>query len=215
MTPIVCIVGKPKSGKTTLITQLIPELKRRGYRVVTIKHSAHEFNIDQEGKDSWHHAEAGSDCSVISSPSRLSLNKTVDHDATPSELAKLIGNVYDVVLAEGFKNAETDKIEVHREAIGEPVCSPHDLIAMVTDAKLQLNIPRFPPDDIQGIADLIEEMVISKREQTDVSLFINDHPVHLNQFVANMFSNTIEGMVSSLKGIESPKKIDISIFKRI
>lgn len=68
MLPIVCIVGKSNVGKTTLLEGLITELKRRGHRVATVKHDVHGFEIDQPGKDSWRHAQAGSDAVVISSP---------------------------------------------------------------------------------------------------------------------------------------------------
>ena len=68
MIPIVSIVGKSGAGKTTLIEKMIPELKKRGYRVATIKHDVHGFDIDHEGKDSWRHKKAGAHATIISSP---------------------------------------------------------------------------------------------------------------------------------------------------
>ena len=65
MPPIVSIVGRSKSGKTTLIEKLVAELKERGYRVATIKH-AREINFEP-GKDSWRHLEAGSQATAVSS----------------------------------------------------------------------------------------------------------------------------------------------------
>ena len=57
MIPIVSIVGKSDSGKTTLIEKLLPELTRRGYRIATVKHDVHGFEVDREGKDSWRHKQ--------------------------------------------------------------------------------------------------------------------------------------------------------------
>ena len=73
MIPIVSIVGKSDSGKTTLIEKLIAELTRRGFRVATIKHNRHGFDIDHEGKDSWRHKRAGAVATVVASPGRAAL----------------------------------------------------------------------------------------------------------------------------------------------
>jgi len=70
-TPIICIVGKSESGKTTLIEKLIPELKKRGYNIGSIKHSCQKFDIDKKGKDSWRHRKAGADIVVIASADNL------------------------------------------------------------------------------------------------------------------------------------------------
>ena len=74
MIPIVSIVGRSNTGKTTLIEKLIPELRRRGYRVATIKHNIHGFDIDHEGKDSWRHKKAGARLTVIASPQQSRRN---------------------------------------------------------------------------------------------------------------------------------------------
>ena len=86
MIPVVSIVGKSDAGKTTLIEKLIPELVRRGYRVATVKHDVHGFDVDREGKDSWRHKQAGAHTVVISSPEKLALIRDVDHDADLAEL---------------------------------------------------------------------------------------------------------------------------------
>jgi len=159
MPPIVCIVGRPKSGKTTLITKLIPELKRRGYKVATIKHVSHEFNLDTPGKDSWQHSQAGSEFVILSSPRQVSIVQKVDHDLSPDELARLIPGDFDIVLAEGFKRSKELKIEVHRRKVGGLACSPKELMAIVTDERLPLDVPQFPLDDVSGIVDMIIERV--------------------------------------------------------
>ncbi len=80
MPPIISVVGKSESGKTTLIEKLIPELKNRGYRIGTIKHAHHNFDMDKEGKDSWRHKAAGSETVVIVSPGKISIVKDEDFE---------------------------------------------------------------------------------------------------------------------------------------
>jgi len=90
MIPVVSIVGKSDAGKTTLIEKLIPELKRRGYRVATIKHDAHHFEIDQPGKDSYRPFHAGSDWTVIGSPGQLASIRRLERELTLDEIAATI-----------------------------------------------------------------------------------------------------------------------------
>ena len=163
MPPVVCIVGKSNVGKTTLVGSLISEFKWRGYRVATVKHSPRGFELDQAKKDSWRHIHAGSDAVVISSPQKLALVRPQDHDAPLTEILDLIGEDFDIVLAEGFKKAGAPKIEVHgkRSETGF-VCTPEELIAVVTDAPLDADIPQFSPEDISSIADFIESRLIAK-----------------------------------------------------
>jgi molybdopterin-guanine dinucleotide biosynthesis protein B len=99
MIPIVSIVGKSDAGKTTLIEKLIPELKRRGYRVATIKHDAHQFDIDHPGKDSYRHFHAGADWTIIGSPAKLALVRRLDREFTLDEIAAQITDV-DLILTE-------------------------------------------------------------------------------------------------------------------
>jgi molybdopterin-guanine dinucleotide biosynthesis protein MobB len=118
MPPVVSIVGKSKSGKTTLIEKLIRELKSRGYGVATIKHSPQESDFDEPGKDSWRHIQAGSDTTAVSSPDKVVMIKPIAQEATIDEVVNLLGEDYDIILAEGFKRGSTPKIEVHRKDSG-------------------------------------------------------------------------------------------------
>ncbi len=80
MKPIISIVGKKNSGKTTLIEKIIPELTKRGYKVGAIKHDVHEFEIDHEGKDTWRMTKAGADTVVIASDKKLAMIKMLGVD---------------------------------------------------------------------------------------------------------------------------------------
>ena len=162
MPPVVCIAGRPQSGKTTLLAKLIPELRKRGHRIATIKHVAHHFEFDKEGKDSWKHSDAGSECVILSSPHKIAIAQNTDHDLTPTELVRFVPDDIDIVLAEGFKESKELKIEVHRRKVGEPVCNPRELLAIVTDEPLGLEVPQFLLNETSAIADLIEDDVLSQ-----------------------------------------------------
>ena len=114
MSAIISFVGRSNSGKTTLLESLIGELKQRGHSVATVKHSVHDLELDHPGKDSWRFAEAGSDAVVLGSPKKVALIKRVDREATLEDLLRLIGDDYELILVEGFKDSNTTKIEVHR-----------------------------------------------------------------------------------------------------
>ena len=157
MPPIICIVGRSQSGKTTLIEKLIPALKNRGYRIGTIKHSHHIFDFDKTGKDSWRHRDAGAETVIIASPGKIALVKN-DHEGTLDSLREFFGDM-DLVITEGFKNERKPRIEVFRKAnhdIPISIGNPH-LVALVTDADVDLDVPCFGLEEVDALADLIEK----------------------------------------------------------
>ncbi|MFQ5576026.1 MAG: molybdopterin-guanine dinucleotide biosynthesis protein B [Anaerolineae bacterium] len=92
--PVICVVGRSKAGKTTLLEKLIPRLKERGYRLATIKHHSHPgIEMDRPGKDTWRHARAGSDHVIIAAPDRVASIRRVERPPTLDELAAGIKNV--------------------------------------------------------------------------------------------------------------------------
>lgn len=160
--PVVSIVGKSDSGKTTLMERLIRELTDRGYRVGSVKHHVHDFDIDVPGKDSWRHAKAGAVVTLVSSPSKLGMTRVMDHEATLEELRGLAGDV-DILLTEGYRRAGNVRIEVSRSARStELACEAAELFALVTDnAELEVgDVPVFALDDAPGLADLVESVFL-------------------------------------------------------
>jgi len=156
--PVVSVVGKSDSGKTTLMERLIRALAERGYRVGSVKHHVHDFDIDVPGKDSWRHAKAGAAVSLVSSPGKLGMTRTMDHEATLEELLSFASDV-DILLTEGYRRAGDVRIEVSRRARStELVCDASELFALVTDNdELDVaGIPVFGLDDAEGLADLVE-----------------------------------------------------------
>lgn len=155
--PVISIVGgKSNSGKTTLLVKLIREAKRRGWRVATLKHDVHGFEMDQPGKDTWRHDRAGADVVAISSPKRIAILERVSDDQPLDEVLARIHGV-DVIFTEGYKHANKPKIEVYRSAVHQELFSKlEELIAIASDVEFDNGIPCFGLDDVQGICDLIE-----------------------------------------------------------
>jgi molybdopterin-guanine dinucleotide biosynthesis protein MobB len=161
--PVVSVVGKSDSGKTTLIERLIRALADRGYRVGSVKHHVHDFDIDVPGKDSWRHAKAGAAVTLVSSPSKLGMTRVMDHEATLGELLEYAADV-DILLTEGYRRAGNVRIEVSRRARStELVCEAAELFALVTDnADLEVGgVPVFGLDDAEGLADLVERTFLT------------------------------------------------------
>ncbi len=160
--PIVSVIGRKNSGKTTLLVQLAAVLKGRGLRVASIKHSHHDIGIDRPGKDSWRHFhEGGVEAVVLASPRRVSVIVRTDEDEhDPVELARefLSGRAYDIILVESFRNASLSKLEIYRQSAHEtPLWAEMDeaerasFIGMVTDAPGAVETP-FPQIELQADA---------------------------------------------------------------
>lgn len=151
--PVISFVaGRSGSGKTTLLEKLIKRLKEDGIRIASIKHDAHEFDIDKKGKDTWRFAQAGADIVAISSPQKVAIIEKVDQEKTLDEICAKISDV-DLILTEGFKLDSKPKIEVHRSEIhGKLVCNPNELLAIASDVEWNVGVPCFHINDIEGIA---------------------------------------------------------------
>jgi molybdopterin-guanine dinucleotide biosynthesis protein B len=158
------IVGWKNSGKTTLVTRLITELRARGLTVSTIKHVHHEIDLDRPGKDTFRHREAGAEEVVLYSPSRWALlHERRDAAGMHPDLGDILGRLspVDLVLVEGFKGLAMPKIEV-RGPDGGPSIADSDpgVIAVATpDGEPNGKAPAFHRDDIAGLADFIVETI--------------------------------------------------------
>ncbi len=169
MMPIISVVGKSNSGKTTLLEKLIPEMKNRGYRVGTIKHDVHNFEIDHEGKDTWRHTQAGADTVAIASSSKLALFKKTDGEKPLDELAMAFFGDVDIILTEGFKRSDKPKIEVFRQELHpEPLCTRNDnLIAIVSDTEIDVGVPCYSSGEVRALADFLEKCFLSADTRQD------------------------------------------------
>ena len=212
MPPIISIVGKSSSGKTTLLEGLIANLKQRGYKVAVIKHAAEDFELDIVNKDSWRFSQAGSEVSAVTSVHKLAVFKNIAYDLSPQELSQFIGKDYDLILTEGFKQSNHPKIEVHRKEQGKELLSqPEQLLAVVTDEPLKVAVPQFSRNEVPKIVDLIVSTMLDQRQEDDVELFINDIYIPLNKLAKNLLFRTLVAIVSGLKGTKEVKSLRISL----
>jgi molybdopterin-guanine dinucleotide biosynthesis protein B len=163
MPPIVSIVGRSESGKTTLIEKLIPVLTQRGYRIGTIKHTHHAVDIDRAGKDSARHRSAGAETVMLASPGQVAMFKATASEAL-DELIRYFDDV-DLLITEGYKRENKPKIEVLRAAVGSELLCRHDpeLVAVATDASLNVHVPVFRLNDPAAIAEFIEQRFLNPR----------------------------------------------------
>jgi molybdopterin-guanine dinucleotide biosynthesis protein B len=157
---VIGFAGWSESGKTTLIEQLIPRLVAAGQRVSLIKRAHHGFDIDQPGKDSYRHREAGASEVLVTSGQRYALMHELRGAPELSlDTAVNLLSPCDLVLVEGFKTARINKIEVHRSALGKPLLFPGDpaIVALVSDlpplsgGRLQ----EFRPDSYDAVATYV------------------------------------------------------------
>lgn len=169
--PMVTVVGRKHSGKTTLAVRLTAELGRRGHRVMTIKHGSHTFNIDPATTDTYRHFhEGGAERVAMAAPDKFALVSRWTEELAPEEIAERYMADADIVVCEGFKASRLPKIEVYRHAAhAEPLYDPDlpaasQYVAIVTDRDdFSAGIPvlRFSaPDWLETLATLVERRIL-------------------------------------------------------
>ncbi|MEN3213349.1 molybdopterin-guanine dinucleotide biosynthesis protein B [Methylorubrum populi] len=158
---VIGLAGWSGAGKTTLLARLIPVLVARGVRVATLKHAHHAFDIDQPGKDSFVHRQAGASEVIISSARRWAQIREVEAEAEaalPELLRRLTPS--GLALVEGFKREAHPKLEVFRAANGRPPLHPQDprIVCIASDVPFpEAGVPVVGLDDIEGVARLVLE----------------------------------------------------------
>ena len=158
MTHVVSFIGKSNSGKTTLLKQVIREMKSRGYSVGAIKHTHHDFGMDQPSKDSWQLAQAGSDAVAISGPGKVAVMQQVEEELTIAQIAALFKCRLDIILAEGFKGSDTAKILVQGPAT-EHFNYDETLLAIVSPRISSNGRPEFDDEVIENIIELLIQQI--------------------------------------------------------
>ncbi|MBR1673480.1 MAG: cyclic pyranopterin monophosphate synthase MoaC [Eubacterium sp.] len=158
------IAGYSGGGKTTLIEKLIPVLKSRGLKVAVVKHDAHGFQMDHEGKDTYRFSAAGADRVMISS----AVSGCAQIDKSPRSLEEILRGIddMDIVIVEGYKGADILKMYVMTER--NEYRKPDDIDkaeAIITDAPERFKLSGktvFNFDDVDSIADFIYKKVDKK-----------------------------------------------------
>jgi len=178
--PVLSIVGRSNSGKTTLLVKLIGELTDQGLRIGSIKHSHHQPEMDSPGKDSWRHKQAGAIGSMLVGPERLMMvtdvdvgglnaqsapEQSVSKQSVPEKLAARYFSDFDLVLVEGYAGMQGAKIEVVRGERSHKLRNAEDkgLIAVVTDVSaldcsgLESSLPRFDLEDVFSLSVFVRD----------------------------------------------------------
>ncbi|MBX6393398.1 MAG: molybdopterin-guanine dinucleotide biosynthesis protein B [Burkholderiales bacterium] len=158
--------GWSGSGKTTLIEQLIPRFVMQGLKVSLIKHAHHNFDVDQPGKDSWRHREAGCQEVLVTSARRWVLMhelRGAEEPGLDEQLARL--SPCDLVLVEGFKRHPIPKLEIWRKDNDKPLLHPEDphIVAVATDVPVETKLPRFDLNDYDAVVAFILDHVGLKK----------------------------------------------------
>lgn len=213
MVPIVSFIGWHNSGKTTISSQVVTNLKTKGYRVAVIKSTKHSgIEFDRPNSDTDTYRKAGADAVSLIAPDKLILycqRPELDFIA----LIQLLFNDYDIVICEGFKNErKIPKIEVNRGGTDFLRDQVYNVIATVSDQQLTGdNLFRF--DDSKKIADFIIKRFIEEKKGFDdkALLLVNGKKIPMKGFVQDALAGTIHGFVKTLKKTENIKDIDIKI----
>lgn len=169
--PMVAVIGRKHSGKTTLTVRLTAELGRRGHRVMTIKHGSHTFNIDPATTDTYRHFhEGGAERVAMAAPDKFALVSRWETEIGPEEIAERYMSDADIVVCEGFKTSRLPKVEVYRQAAhDEPLYDPAlptavDYVAIVTDREdysAAVPVLRFGATDwLESLTTIVEHRIL-------------------------------------------------------
>lgn len=212
MVPVVSVVGRSGAGKTSLLEKLIPELHRRGYRIAVIKHTDHPFDLDTPGKDSWRLFQAGSQTVILAGPEKLAHIQKTEGERTLEEVAAEIRGA-DLILTEGCKSSPAPKIAILGEGESpESFFNLESVVAVVREGDLAIDLPHFAPQDVQGIADFIEEQFLKNRPPSRVAILVDGRSIPIYQkFVGEIVEKTVRGMIGALRGGEKARRIQILI----
>lgn len=170
--PLIGFCAFSGTGKTTLLTKLLPLLREQGLRVAVVKHAHHAFEMDHPGKDSYELRKSGADCCVVVSRKRVAVLEEFREERPEPRLADALNNIdpqrFDLVVVEGFKHEPYPKIELHRPSLGRPLLCSGDgnVIAVASDAPLVMtrDVPLLDLNDPAGIRDFVLERLQIKGE---------------------------------------------------
>lgn len=218
MVPVISFIGYHNSGKTTVATKVVGELRKKGYSVAVLKSTKHKNLIgDTPGKDSYRYRESGAGAVGIVSPDEIVLFQDIDRDRLNLKfLSFLLFDDYDIVICEGFKHSDVPKIEVTRKELNQPLLLKEvkGVVAVVSDFPVE-GVKNFSFDDTENLTSFIEETFIKRREDQfpdEVELFVNGKRIPIKHYVKETLREILFGFVKPLKGIDYPiERMDVRI----
>ena len=214
MVPVISFIGYHNSGKTTVATKVVKELRKKGYTVAVLKSTKHRKLIgDTPGKDSYRYREAGAGAVGIVSPDEIVLFQDIDRDKLNLEfISFLLFGDYDIVICEGFKRADVPKIEVTRRELNYPLLFEQieGVVAVVSDFPIK-GVKNFSFEDTQGLTSFIEENFI-KQKSYEIDVFINGKRTPLNENLKRKLEDVIKEVLKSEKETEKSERVDIRIY---
>ena len=151
------VIGRKNHGKTTLVVELVERLTRRGLKVGTIKHTPHDHELDTPGKDSHRHRQAGGTPATVTTPGLLAVFIPRDSEQDCYATLAPLYSRCDLLIVEDDADAKAPKIEVWRAGVGgAPMASERsDIMAVVTDDRLKIDVPVWPRNDMEALADRV------------------------------------------------------------
>jgi len=152
---LLSIIGLSDSGKTTLIRNLLPRLRKQGFKVAVAKHCPRGFDLDVEGKDSWHFTRAGSQGIFLSSPDSVAVIRPKQGLSALKDRLQDYFSDFDIVLMEGYKESGIATMQIIRKGIGGEIIESDEIIAYISDMALEAEKPVFSPDEISEISSFI------------------------------------------------------------
>lgn len=214
MVPIVSVVGRSNSGKTTLLEKLIRALTARGRRIGTIKHHFHgPLEVDVPGKDSWRHRQAGARVVALASRDTLFIVGETQGEWPLQQIAHQALFDVDLILTEGFKAGPMPKIEVNRAAQSLPLlCGPEDkLVAVVSDRDHPVSVPRFGLEDVGPLADFIEHEFLAGAVRSQVDVLVDGRRVLLEKETQEILARVMRSLVGDPRELGSGPPIELRV----
>ena len=213
MVPVISVVGQSGSGKTTFLEALVRELSRRKYRIGTLKHTSHSFDMDSEGKDSYRLKQSGSIIGGVFTDDSIGMVRDFKEKQDLDRIIADVFNDMDLVLIEGYKLGKYPKIVILKEKDLEHETGEYnrdEIIAVVGEAEPDTGFNYYGKYEVKKIAELLELEFIKPYRLQEIDLYINSKPVVLNDFVQKIVKNIINAIIDSLRGIDKKiKDIDL------
>jgi molybdopterin-guanine dinucleotide biosynthesis protein B len=212
---IISIVGYSNSGKTRLLEKMIPILKAKGYSVGIIKHTGHDYSLDQPGTDTYKFGQAGADGVVLVGSGQIGfLGKRDETDGlTLNRIEQSFFSDRDIVLTEGFKKGDKPKIAVLTKGQEEQLLKEIEgsILATVGESPVRSDLPHYKADDSEGLVQMLEDRFLKERTKPSIRVILDGKNIPLNHFVQDMARSGIVGMLSPLKGFKESHDIEIKI----